>query len=62
MGSLSVGILSYSRIFLLISVRDSDIMLVYFISNNSLSLALPFPGMSASGVTVSCVYLVSASN
>ena len=53
---------SSSTFVLLISVADFDIMLVYFISNNSLSLALASSGMSASGVTVSCIPLVSASN
>ena len=61
-GSPSVGMSSSSKFVLLISVADCNIMLVYFVSNNSLSLALASLGMSASGVTVSCTSLVSTSN
>ena len=61
-GFPSVGMSISSKFVLLISVADCNIMLVYFISNNSLSLALSSSGMSALEVTVSCVSLVSASN
>ena len=53
---------SSSKFVLLISVGDCNIMLVYFVSYySSVSLALASSGMSASGVIVSCVPLVSAS-
>ena len=61
-GGTSIGMLNSSKFVLPMSVADLDIILTYFVSNNSFSWVLAYSGMSAAGVTVWIISCISASN